>query len=130
MRIRRVLVVDDDDALTPILEVSLGQLGGWEVSFAASGEEAVERAGAVAPDLLLVDLNLRGMEGPETVRALRGIGVDAPAVLLTAAARPPELTELAEWGVIGVLGKPFDPMTLPDELRRLVAERDGGEGDG
>lgn len=130
MREPRVLVIDDDESIHRLLEIALGEGRGWEVRCVTSAQDALADARSVPPDVLLVDLRLRGMEGPEALALLRTGGVAAPAVLYTAALQAPDPAELAPLGVLGVLAKPFDPMVLSEQLARLLAQHQGGERDG
>jgi CheY-like chemotaxis protein len=120
--VRRVLVVDDDDSIREVAEVALGLVGGWDVSTAASGAEGLAQARATAPDVILLDVMMPGMDGPTTLARLRSdpeIGT-IPVILLTAKLRPGERRELDDLEVSGVIGKPFDPMTLAGQVGELL----------
>ena len=66
----RILVVDDDPVIVRLLEVNL-RLDGYEVETASRGEEALERAAATGPDLVILDVMMPGLDGWETCRRLR-----------------------------------------------------------
>jgi CheY-like chemotaxis protein len=119
---RRVLVVDDDESIREVAEVALGLVGGWEVTTAAGGEAGLERAIADAPDAILLDVMMPGMDGPTTLTRLRAEPAtrDVPVVLLTAKLRPGERRELDDLDVSGIIGKPFDPMALADQVREIL----------
>jgi CheY-like chemotaxis protein len=118
---RRVLVVDDEVDIREIAQLALEGVAGWEVTTAATGAEAVERAAADRPDAILLDVMLPGMDGPTTLEALRGRAEsrDIPVVFLTAKVQPAELRRL-EALAAGVVAKPFDPMTLAAEVAQRV----------
>ena len=78
----RVLVVDDEESMRYFLERSLKRRG-YKVECAASGEDAIEAARGEAPDLVLLDLRLPGMDGIETLSKLRAIRPDARVILMT-----------------------------------------------
>jgi CheY-like chemotaxis protein len=65
-----------------------------------------------------------GMDGPQTLKALqqRPEGLNIPVIFMTARLQPSEIEEYRLLGAIGVIPKPFDPMTLADDIRRLVAD--------
>jgi CheY-like chemotaxis protein len=122
--IARILLVDDEPDIRTIGEMSLGEIGGFEVVTADSGAAAVAAASADPPDLVLLDVMMPELDGPATLRRLREDerlrGV--PVVFLTAKTQKEEVERLVALGALGVLAKPFDPMTLPDELRALLRE--------
>ena len=122
MRARRILVVDDEQDIREVAEMSLSVIGGFEVLQASSGEEAVATATSHQPDAILLDVMMPRMDGPATFRALqedertRAI----PVVLLTAKVQAGDLRQFETLGVTAVLTKPFDPMQLPKELSRVL----------
>lgn len=123
---RRVLYVEDEPDIRAIGVLSLEAVGKLEVCACASGREALERAPDFAPDLLLLDVMMPEMDGVATLRALRQLPAIAssPAVFLTAKAQPHELRALQQAGAIGVVAKPFDPMTLAEELQAMWKQRE------
>ena len=119
---RRVLVVDDDDSIREVAEVALGLVGGWEVATANCGSEGLERARSEAPDAILLDVMMPGMDGPTTLSHLKADPTTAqtPVVFLTAKVRAGERRELDGLEVAGIIAKPFDPMTLSAEVSELL----------
>lgn len=120
--VRRVLVVDDDDAIREVAEVALGIVGGWDVVAASSGVECVRRAGELAPEAILLDVMMPGMDGPTTVEHLRADPTTRhiPVILLTAKVQPSELRAWERLDLAGVIAKPFDPMTLAAKVAALL----------
>ena len=113
----RLLIVDDDEDIRLIARMSLERIGGWEVLDAASAEDAVEVARSGPLEAVLLDVMMPGVDGPATLQLLRPvIGPDTPVIFLTAKTQSADRERLAELGVAGLITKPFDPMTLPDEL--------------
>ena len=102
-------------------EMSLADVGGFEVRACESGADAIAAAPAFAPDLLLLDVMMPGMNGPTALMALRGLPglADVPAIFMTAKIMPAEVAELKAAGALEVIPKPFDPMTLPEEIRAI-----------
>ena len=121
--LEKVLFVDDDPAIRDLIDVALSTVGGLSVRGFASGEEAVSAAQDFAPQLLLLDVMMPDMDGPMTMSALKSLDglEEAPAVFLTAKVHGKEVERLMELGAVKVLPKPFDPMTLADDLRAIWA---------
>lgn len=121
----RVLIVDDEDDIREVTQLSLEMTTNWQIDVVRSGAEALERAVAQRPDAILLDVMMPEMDGPATFRMLqerpetRGI----PVVLLTAKVQPSDQRALADLGAQGVLSKPFDPMQLAGDLARLLGWR-------
>jgi len=123
--LQRILMVDDDSDIRTVAEISLTAVGGFTVEVCGSGREALERAPAFGPDLILLDVMMPGMDGPTTLKGLREIPALAqtPVIFMTAKVQPQEVAQLVACGALDVLAKPFDPMALPDALRRIWATR-------
>lgn len=119
---RRVLVVDDDDAIREVAQTSLELVAGWVVDVAASGQDALDLAVADPPDAILLDVMMPSMDGPTTFARLQADTRtrDVPVVLLTAKVQPSERRRWEGLGVAGVLAKPFDPLGLPGQVADLL----------
>ncbi|HEX8628152.1 MAG TPA: response regulator [Catenuloplanes sp.] len=120
---RRILVVDDDDSIREIATVTLDVIGGWEVSTASSGGEALSRAAIDQPEAVLMDVMMPGLDGPGTVERLQADQATRhiPVIMLTAKVQPTERERFAGLpGVFGVIAKPFDPMSLADQISDLL----------
>lgn len=117
--LRRVMCVEDDVDIRMILEFSLTQVGGYEVLMCDRGEAAVAGAAVFRPDLVLLDVMMPGLTGPETLQRLRQLPEmqRVPVVFLTAKAMPDEVEGLLQYGATGVIVKPFDPVRLPLDIR-------------
>jgi CheY-like chemotaxis protein len=119
---RRILIVDDDEDLRAIVELSFESGGDWEVDTASDGTAALERAAAARPDVILLDWNMPGLDGPATLQRLRAAPATAqvPVVMLTANVDAPRESRLHGLDVKGVLSKPVDPWRLPGDVRDLL----------
>ena len=123
MTVRKVLLVDDEDDIRTVGHLSLSRVGGWQTVLAASGAEAVTQADREQPDLILLDVMMPGMDGPTTFLRLRAQPSTSrtPIIFMTAKIQKQEVARYLELGALGVISKPFDPMTLPAEIRRLFS---------
>jgi CheY-like chemotaxis protein len=113
------MCVEDDPDIRMILEFSLGTVGSYEVCMCAGGQSALAQAPFFKPELVLLDVMMPDLTGPQTLAALQAQpgmkGV--PVVFLTAKAMPQEIEELLQYGASGVIVKPFDPLQLPQDVR-------------
>lgn len=123
MTARRVLIVDDEDAIREIAQLSMEVVGGHRATGVSSGAEALDRVAADRPDAILLDVMMPGLDGPATVARLQADPRtrDIDVVLLTAKVRPSDLARVDMLpGVAGVIAKPFDPMTLPGQVADIL----------
>jgi CheY-like chemotaxis protein len=118
-----VLVIDDEEEARFILRLSLERIGGMTVVEASGGEEGLEHARLLHPDVILLDVNMPGLDGTDTFRALRADTATSaiPIVFLTGQARNGDVDHLVLLEPDGILQKPFNPLTLARELRALLA---------
>jgi CheY-like chemotaxis protein len=116
--LRKVLFAEDDDDIRALIQFSLQDVGGLEVMACASGAQALEAVASYRPDLVLLDVMMPGLSGPETLESLRRLPVmqGVPVVFLTAKAMRNEIEGLLSLGATGLIVKPFDPMTLAQDL--------------
>lgn len=124
---KHILLVDDEDDIREVAALSLEAVGGWRVSSASDGASGVVMARAERPDAILLDVMMPGLDGPATVARLREdpLTRDIPVILLTAKAQTSDRLRFAALGVAGTLTKPFDPMTLTDQIAAILdRERD------
>jgi two-component system OmpR family response regulator len=117
----RVLLVDDDPDVGPLVVLALGQVEGYTVEVCGSSIDAVERARSFRPDLILLDVMMPGMDGPETLKALRADETTAsiPVIFMSAGAAWRDALQYRKLGAMGVIPKPFDPALLPATLRGI-----------
>lgn len=118
--LNRILHVEDEPDIRQVAKLALEAVGGFTVESCASGAQAIERAPEFGPDIVLLDVMMPGMSGPEVLDALRGLQetAEVPVIFMTAKVQAREVEALRELGAVGVIEKPFDPMTISG----LVAE--------
>ena len=115
-----MLLAEDDRDIRAVARLSLKRAG-FDVVTVESGEDAIAAATNEQPDVVLLDWLLPGMDGLETLGALRASAstADIPVIFLTARTHPTETARAMAEGAIGCLGKPFNVLTLGDDVQRL-----------
>jgi CheY-like chemotaxis protein len=118
---RRILFVEDELDIQAVARLALEAVGGFTVEICTSGKEAIEKAPAFAPDLVLLDVMMPEMDGPETLAALRRLEQTAttPVIFITARVQPHEVEEYRALGALDVIAKPFDPMQLSSTINAI-----------
>lgn len=114
----RVLVVEDTDHVRQMLTDML-ELDGFEVASVGNGQEAVDAIDHLAPDIVVLDLKMPGMDGISTARAISATRPGLPMILYTAFVDDVVRTEAAAAGVAVCLGKVEGLPALGREIRRL-----------
>lgn len=125
--LQRILYVDDEADILAIVEFALQDVSHFEVQLCQSGKQALEQAATFRPDLILLDVMMPDMDGPATLRALKqdpGLQ-DIPVIFMTAKVQTDEVEQYQQLGVIGVVTKPFDPMTLADDVQAIWTRQHG-----
>lgn len=125
--LQRILLADDEPDILEVARIALEIVGGYEVSACTSGAELLERLPGFDPDLVVIDVlmpDMAGLEVLEKVRATPGYE-KVPVIFLTGLVRDEDLEELRQSGVTEIIRKPFDPMTLADQIDG-VWEASGG----
>jgi CheY-like chemotaxis protein len=119
----RLLLVDDDPDIREVARLSLERIGGWSVVDAESADAAERKVAAEGPfAAVLLDVMMPGADGPATLRRLRdgALAPDVPIIFLTAKAQRGDRERLEALGAAGVIPKPFDPVTLPNEVAAIL----------
>lgn len=123
--LKRVLYIEDDPDIREVATAALELMGGLELCVCASGSAALASGPAFAPDLILLDVMMPGMDGPTTLARLRESPAlaETPVVFMTAKVQPQEVTALRAMGALDVIAKPFDPMQLASRLSGIFDAR-------
>ncbi len=122
MSTKRVLIIDDEDDIREVTQVTLETVAGWQVLTAPSAKAGLELAGRLQLDAILLDVMMPEMDGPTVFAHLQ---VDErtrsiPVILLTAKVQTSEVRRFRELGVAAVIAKPFDPIFLADEIALIL----------
>lgn len=119
--LNRILYVEDEPDIRAVAEIALEAVGGFTLKACASGEEAIEEAAAFSPDLILLDVMMPNMDGPTTLLELRKLPelAKTPIMFMTAKVQPQEIEHFKSLGAMEVIPKPFDPMTLAEQIKDI-----------
>jgi two-component system response regulator MtrA len=120
----RILVVDDDTALAEMIGIVL-RTEGFEPSFCADGDSAIEAFHAAKPDLVLLDLMLPGKDGIEVCAEIRGES-GVPIIMLTAKSDTTDVVRGLESGADDYVVKPFNPKELVARIRTRLRPTPAG----
>lgn len=125
--LNKILYVEDEPDIQAVAKLALEAVGGFTVKICSSGQEALTELPGFAPDVILLDVMMPGMDGPTTLKALREIDSlrEIPVIFMTAKVQPPEVAHYKELGALDVIAKPFDPMTLASSVRSIWERRQG-----
>jgi len=119
--ILKIMYVDDEADIRTIVQFALEDEEGFELRICASGQEALNTIGSYQPDLVLLDVMMPSMDGPTTLQRMheqRDLE-SLPVVFVTAKVQPQEVAHFKALGAIDVIAKPFDPMSLADQVRDI-----------
>jgi CheY-like chemotaxis protein len=122
MSTKRILLIDDDRNISLVIQVSLSELSDWTVLMADSSTEGLRQAQTEQPDAILLDLMMPGMDGFTVLKKLKENPKTAgiPVVLLTAKVQSDGFKPSDEPQLSGILTKPFDPLTLADQITEIL----------
>lgn len=122
MSSKRILIVDDEERIREVVRACLEDLGGWETIVAESGEEGLLKAESEALDAILLDVSMPDLDGFTFFQRLQENPAtrSIPVILLTAKVLPRDRDRFAQMGVAGVITKPFNPVTLPEQIAAIL----------
>lgn len=117
-----ILVIDDDPDIRIITRLSLSRVGGYIVEEAISGEEALAKLARISPSVVLLDMMMPHMDGLKVLSEIRADKKHhaLPVIFLSAKVQEKEIQRYLDLGANGVISKPFDPLSLPHEIRKIL----------
>lgn len=118
----KVLYVDDEPDIREIAVMALELNSGFEVRSAEGGRVALSIAADWQPDVVVLDVMMPDMDGPMTRKALaeKDSTAGIPVIFATARTQPDEIESYLAMNVAGVISKPFDPMTIADQVTSIL----------
>lgn len=119
---KTILVIDDEDDIREVAQLSLEMVGGWKVLAASSGKHGLALALEEKPDAILLDVMMPEMDGPATFHQLKANSAteNIPVIFLTAKVLSTDQRKFSDLAVTGVIAKPFDPMSLAYQLAKVL----------
>jgi len=120
-KLERVLLIEDEPDIREIVKTSLELVGGLSVETSPDGLAGLQKAKEMLPDLILLDVMMPIMDGPMTLAELRKDPQleSIPVIFMTAKVQSQEVQSYMNLGVAGVLPKPFDPMSLTEQIKTI-----------
>lgn len=120
----KLLHVEDDADIREIANLSLSLTGEFEIVQSEDGQAAVAQIETFTPDVILIDMMMPGLTGPETLEEIRKVPhlSETPAIFMTARTRDEDVAALRALHRVDVISKPFDPMSLPEEIKTILAK--------
>lgn len=123
--LNKVLYAEDEADIREIATLALETIGELATATCESGAFVIDLASSFQPQLILLDVMMPDMDGPSTLQALKSHPElkHIPVIFLTAKILPDEIARFKSLGAIDVISKPFDPMTLADQIKQIWAKQ-------
>ncbi|MDH3325952.1 MAG: response regulator [Gammaproteobacteria bacterium] len=117
----KILYVEDEPDIAQVAKLALETVGGFTIEICENGQIALDKGPAFQPDLVLMDVMMPEMDGPTALQEMQKMPEfkDVPVIFMTAKVQPVEIAEYKALGAVDVIPKPFDPMTLAEQVRQV-----------
>ena len=117
-----ILLIDDEETIQEVVQVGIEIETGWQVAIASSGIEGIAVAASQQPDAILLDVMMPEMDGISTLSQLKANTKtrSIPVIFLTAKTQAADKNLFQSLGVVGVITKPFNSMTLASRIARML----------
>ncbi|MDF1691833.1 MAG: response regulator [Zhongshania sp.] len=121
--LEKILYIEDEPDIRLVAEIALRQVGKLNVITCANGEEGLSLIHEFMPQLIILDVMMPGMDGPQILSKLRTMPefMLTPVIFITAKVQPDEVEQFKKLGAVDVITKPFHPMTLANDVRAIWA---------
>ncbi|MEM8827862.1 MAG: response regulator [Cyanobacteria bacterium P01_G01_bin.19] len=122
MKEKCILLIDDEETIQEVVKVGIEIEAGWQVAIASSGWEGINLAENQQPDVILLDVMMPDMDGIDTLSQLKTNTKTSaiPVIFLTAKAQTEEKNQFQSLGVVDVITKPFNSMTLASQIAKIL----------
>ena len=116
-----ILIADDADFMRSMLRQIIEDMGWSVIAEAADGHEAIEKYRTCRPDLVLLDITMPNLDGPEALRSILAENSEAQVVMITALGQKDQVLQAIKAGARDFIIKPFDHDRVADTLERILA---------
>ncbi|WP_088889571.1 response regulator [Leptolyngbya ohadii] len=119
---KQILIIDDEEDIRAVVQVSLEEFGGWGAIAVSSETEGLHLVRSAVPDAILLDISMPDFDGFQVCEALQQEAQtqSIPVIVLTAKVLPSDRQQLASLNIAGVITKPFDPMLIWQEVAAIL----------
>lgn len=119
---RKILIIDDEEAILDLTRLTLETMNGWTVLTANSGKEGLAVASLDPPDAILLDVMMTDWDGLDTFKELQSNPAtrNIPVIFLTARVQKEDARRFGVLGVKAVIAKPFDPLHLGENMAQAL----------
>ena len=120
-KLEHILCIDDERDILEIVRLCLETVGNYKVTTCYGGKAGIAQALEVHPDLIMIDVMMPDLDGPSTFRKMQDHEdlKNIPVIFMTARVQKTEVDEYLQLGAVAVIAKPFDPMSLSDEIEKI-----------
>ncbi|MBQ0760831.1 MAG: response regulator [Zhongshania sp.] len=115
----RLMYIEDEPDIRAVAEIALRQVAGFEVKICENGYEGIEAIHSFNPQLVLLDVMMPNLDGPQILKKIHAMPEfqNTPMIFITAKAQTEEIDKLKKLGALDVITKPFNPMTIGNDIR-------------
>lgn len=119
---KNILLIDDEETIQEVVRVGIEIEAGWQVESASSGLAGIDLAQNLQPDVILLDVMMPDLDGIDTLSRLKNNAQTSniPVIFLTAKAQAEEKNQFQSLGVVDVITKPFNSMTLASQIAEIL----------
>lgn len=119
--LNKILYAEDEPDVQTVVEMTIQTMSNYQIKICENGKKLLESIDEYFPDLILLDVMMPEMDGPTTFKYLQENEntKKIPVIFMTAKAQVHEIEKFKEIGVVGIITKPFDPLTLCDEIQEI-----------
>ena len=127
--LKRVLYAEDEPDVQTVVELTVLSMSNYDIKICNNGKELVDCVEDYSPDLIMLDVMMPLMDGPTTFKALQenSFTKNIPVIFMTAMAQTHEVEKFKSYGAIGIITKPFDPVSLCSEIQKIWEENKYGQ---
>lgn len=119
--LKKIIYAEDEPDLQTVVEMTVQAMSDFEMKICDNGKILLECVEEYSPDLIMLDVMMPELDGPSTFNKLKEMEKlkNVPVIFMTAKAQVHEVEHFKSLGAIGVITKPFDPMTLCEEIQNI-----------